>query len=181
MTVTIQNSSTDTTTTVYTLAQNFQSLTNTSEVYFLHEGEDGKFEVTFGDDVVGKALENGNIVQLEYIVTNRGESNGASVFALSGSIGGFSDVTVTTNSNAQGGSDEQTKESIRFNAPLHYTAQNRAVTTSDYETKVIELYPNASSVVAWGGEDDETPVYGKVKIAIKPKSGSTLTTAQKIV
>tara|TARA_Y100001937_G_scaffold19832_1_gene27449 strand:+ start:1502 stop:3376 length:1875 start_codon:yes stop_codon:yes gene_type:complete len=179
LTVTIQNSSSDTTTTVYTLAQNFQSLTNTSEVYFLHEGEDGKFEVTFGDDVVGKALENGNIVQLEYIVTNRGESNGASVFALSGSIGGFSDVTVTTNSNAQGGSDEQTKESIRFNAPLHYTSQNRAVTTSDYETKVIELFPNASSVVAWGGEDDETPVYGKVKIAIKPKSGSTLTTATK--
>jgi hypothetical protein len=179
LTVTIQNSSTDTTTTIYSLATSFQTLSNTSEVYFLQEGEDGKFEVTFGDGVVGKALETGNIVQLQYVVCNREESNGASAFTLSGSIDSYSDVTVATVSNAQGGSDEQTKESIKFNAPLQYSAQNRAVTTSDYETKVIELYPNASSVVAWGGEDDETPVYGKVKIAIKPKSGSSLTTATK--
>ena len=61
----------------------------------------------------------------------------------------FQNVTITTNSNAQGGSDEQTKESVRFSA-LQYTAQNRAVTTTDYETKVIELYPNSQSVVAWG-------------------------------
>lgn len=179
LTVTIQNSSTDTTTTVYSLATSFQNLSNTSEVYFLQEGEDGKFEVTFGDGVVGKALETGNIVQLQYVVCNREEPNGASVFTLSGSIDSYSDVTITTVSNAQGGSDEQSKESIKFNAPLQYSAQNRAVTTSDYETKVVELYPNASSVVAWGGEDDETPVYGKVKIAIKPKSGSSLTTATK--
>ena len=179
LTVTVQNSSTDTTLAVYNLAQNFQSLTNASSVYFLQEGEDGKFEVTFGDGVVGKALETGNIVKLQYVICNRDLPNGASAFALNGSIDSYSDVTVATVSNAQGGSDEQTKESIKFNAPLHYTSQNRAVTTSDYETKVVELYPNALSVVAWGGEDDETPVYGKVKIAIKPNSGSSLTTATK--
>tara|TARA_Y100000004_G_scaffold190941_1_gene248879 strand:- start:2567 stop:4444 length:1878 start_codon:yes stop_codon:yes gene_type:complete len=179
LTVTIQNSATDTTTNVYTLASNYQNLTDTSKVYFLQEGEDGKFEVYFGDGIVGKALEDGNIVKLEYVVTNRELANGASTFTLQGTIDGFSDVTITTVSNAQGGADEQSKESVRYNAPLSYTAQNRCVTTSDYETKVVQLYPNAQSVVAWGGEDDETPVYGKVKIAIYPKSGSTLTETTK--
>ena len=86
---------------------------------------------------------------------------------------------VATVSNAQGGSDRQSKESIRFNAPLQYSAQDRAVTTSDYESLVRTLYPNAQSVSAWGGEDEETPVYGVVKIAIKAASGSTLTNTTK--
>jgi hypothetical protein len=177
--VQIQNSASDTTTATYTKASGFTSLDNTSKVYFLQEGEEGKFEVYFGDGVIGKSLDDGNIVILEYIVTNKTEANGASTFTLSGSVGGFSDVTITTVSSAQGGAEPQTKESIRFNAPLQYARQDRAVTTSDYETLVQELYPNAQSVSAWGGEDDETPVYGVVKIAIKAASGSTLTNATK--
>jgi len=177
--VSIQNSTTDTTTNVYTLAQGYSELTNESKVYFLQEVEDNKFEVYFGDGVLGASLSSGNIVILEYVVTNRTAANSASSFALSGSIGGFSDVTITTNTNAANGSDAQTKESIRYNAPLSYTAQDRAVTTKDYETIVKTVYPNAQSVSAWGGEDDETPQYGVVKIAIKAASGSTLTTATK--
>jgi hypothetical protein len=177
--VQIQNSASDTTTATYTKASGFTSLDNTSKVYFLQEGEEGKFEVYFGDGVIGKSLDDGNIVILEYIVTNKTEANGASSFTLSGSVGGFTDVTITTVSSAQGGAEPQTKESIRFNAPLQYARQDRAVTTSDYETLVQELYPNAQSVSAWGGEDDETPVYGVVKIAIKAASGSTLTNATK--
>ena len=175
----VQNSSTDSTTATYTLASGLTSLDNTSKAYFLQEAEDGKFEVYFGDGVVGKSLEDGNIVIMEYVVTNKAEANGASTFTLSGSIDTFSDVTITTSSAAQGGSEPQSKESIRYNAPLQYSAQDRAVTTSDYETKVLEIYPNAQSVSAWGGEDDETPVYGVVKIAIKAASGSTLTDATK--
>ena len=175
----VQNSSTDTTTSTYTLASGLTSLDNTSKVYFLQESDEGKFEVYFGDGVIGNALSNGNIVIMEYIVSNKTEANGASSFDLSGSIDTFSDVAITTVSNAQGGSEAQTKESIRYNAPLQYSAQDRAVTTSDYETKVLELYPNAQSVSAWGGEDDETPIYGVVKIAIKAASGSTLTDATK--
>ena len=178
--VQVQNSISDTTTATYTLATGITSLDDTSKVYFLQEGDDGKFEVYFGDGVIGKALDNGNIIIMEYIVTNKSEANGASTFALSGVIDTFSDVTITTVSNAQGGAEPQSKESIRFNAPLQYSAQDRAVTTSDYETKVLELYPNAQSVSAWGGEDDETPVYGVVKIAIKAASGSTLTDATKL-
>jgi hypothetical protein len=177
--VQIQNSVSDTTTATWTKATGFTSLDNTSKVYFLQEGEDGKFEVYFGDGVVGQSLTDGNIVILEYIVSNKAEANGASSFTLSGSVGGFTNVTLTTVSNAQGGAEAQTKESIRYNAPLQYARQDRAVTTSDYETLVQELYPNAQSVSAWGGEDDETPVYGVVKIAIKAASGSTLTDTTK--
>ena len=177
--VQIQNSSSDSTTATYTLATGFTSLDSTSRVYFLQEVEDGKFEVYFGDGVVGRALSDGNIVILEYIVTNKTEANGASTFALSGAIETFSDVTITIVSSAQGGAEPQSKESIRFNAPLQYARQDRAVTTGDYETLVQELYPNAQSVSAWGGEDDETPVYGVIKIAIKAASGSTLTDATK--
>jgi len=181
--VQIQNSVSDTTTATWTKASGFTSLDNTSKVYFLQEGEDGKFEVYFGDGIVGQSLSDGNIVILEYIVSNKAEANGASTFTLSGSVGSFTDVTITTVSSAQGGAEAQSKESIRYNAPLQYARQDRAVTTSDYETLVQELYPNAQSVSAWGGEDDETPVYGVVKIAIKAASGSTLTdtTKQSIV
>jgi len=177
--VSVQNSASDTTTSTYTLATGITSISATSKVYFLQEMEDGKFEVYFGDDVLGNKLDDGNIVILEYIVSNKDEANGASSFTLSGNIGGFSDVSITTVSSAQGGSEAQTKESIRFNAPLQYSAQDRAVTTADYETIVQSLYPNAQSVSAWGGEDDETPQYGVVKIAIKAVSGSTLTNTTK--
>jgi hypothetical protein len=177
--VKVQNSSTDTTTNTYTLATGLATVQSTSKVYFLQEVEDGKFEVYFGDNVIGSSLSNGNIVILEYIVTNVEAANGASTFTASTTIGGFSNLTITTNSNAQGGTPAETKESVRFNAPLQYSAQNRAVTTSDYESLVQSLYPNALSISAWGGEDDETPVYGTVKIAIKAASGSTLTNATK--
>jgi hypothetical protein len=177
--VRVQNSSTDTTISTYTLATGLASISSTTKAYFLQEGENGKFEIYFGDGVIGSSLSDGNIVILEYIVTNVDAANGASTFTPATTVGGFSDLTVTTNSNAQGGNVAQSKESIRFNAPLQYTAQNRAVTTSDYESLVQSIYPNALSISAWGGEDDETPVYGTVKIAIKAASGSTLTTATK--
>ena len=178
--VSIQNSASDSTTNTYSKATSFTSLNDESKVYFIQESDEGKFEVYFGDGIVGKSLTDGNIVNLEYVVTNKTEANGASAFTLSGTIDGLSDVSISTVSNAQGGSEPQTKESIRFNAPLQYSAQDRAVTTSDYETKILELYPNAQAVSAWGGEDEETPVYGTVKISIKAASGSTLTNATKV-
>ena len=177
--VTVQTSSVDTSLTTYTLANGLKSLTSTSQAYFLQETDTGKFQVYFGDGVLGQNLSDGNIVILEYIVTNKTESNGASTFTLTGSIDGFTNVSITTNSSAQGGAESESKESIRYNAPLQYTAQDRAVTTTDYETLVRSIYPNALSISAWGGEDDETPVYGVVKIAIKAASGSTLTNSTK--
>jgi hypothetical protein len=177
--VTVQNSVSDSTLNTYTLATGLRNITDTSKIYFLQETDNGKFEVYFGDGVIGKKLEDGNIVILEYIVTNKDEANGAKTFELAGSIGTFNNVTISTKANAQGGSEAETKESIRFNAPLQYTSQDRAVTATDYESIVKTLYPNALSVSAWGGEDDETPVYGVVNIAIKAASGSTLTETTK--
>ena len=177
--VKIQNSSTDTTTNTYSLAGGYNSVDATSKVYFIQESQDGKYEVYFGDGVNGKSLSDGNIVILEYIVTNKAVSNSASSFSLSGNVGGFSDVTIATVSNSQGGSESESNESIKHNAPLQYAAQDRAVTTTDYETLVQSIYPNALSVSAWGGEDDETPRYGIVKIGVKAASGSTLTETTK--
>ena len=177
--VKVQNSATDTTTNTYSLAGGYNNVTATSKVYFIQEGQDGKYEVYFGDGVNGIALADGNIIILEYIVTNKTVSNGANSFTLSGNIGGFSDVTITTVSNSQGGSDGETNESIKHNAPLQYAAQDRAVTSTDYESLVKSIFPNALSVSAWGGEDDETPRYGIVKIGIKAASGTTLTETTK--
>jgi len=177
--VKVQNSSSDSTTETYSLAGGYNNVTDTSKVYFIQEGQDGKYEIYFGDGVNGASLDDGNIVILEYIVTNIEDSNGASSFSLSGNIGGFTNVTISTVSSAQGGANSETDESIRLNAPLQYAAQDRAVTTTDYETLVQSIYPNALSVSAWGGEDDETPRYGIVKIGIKAASGSTLTETTK--
>ena len=177
--VSVQNSSNDTSVSTYSLAGGYNNVNEDSKVYFIQEGEDNKYEVYFGDGINGAALDDGNIVILQYIVTNKTAANGASSFSLQGNIGGFTSVNITTNSAAQGGAEGETDESIRHNAPLQYAAQERAVTTTDYESLVQSIYPNALSVSAWGGEDDETPRYGIVKIAIKAASGSTLTETTK--
>jgi hypothetical protein len=173
--VKVQTSLSDTTTQTYTLANGLSEITSTTKVYFLQETEDGKFEVTFGDGIMGQNLTTGNIVIFEYIVTNVDAANGASSFTATTSISGFSNLSIVVKSNASGGVTAESKESVRYNAPLQYSTQNRAVTTSDYETLTKTIYPNAQAISAWGGEDEETPVYGVVKIAIKAASGSTLT------
>ena len=177
--VTVQNSSTDTTTTTYTKSTDLADVTSTSTVYFLEGVEDEQYEVVFGDGGLGKALSTGNIVTLSYVVTNGADSNGASSFTLSGTIAGSSSATITTASNSSGGSDPETPDSIRFNAPRQYASQNRAVTAKDYESRVKTIFPNAQSVQVWGGEDNSTPVYGRVYISIKPKTGTSVTEADK--
>ena len=175
----VQTSLSDTTTQTYVLANGLSQIGSTSKVFFLQEVEDGKFEVTFGDGIIGNALVDGNIIIMQYIVTNVDAANGASSFTATSSISGFSNLSIVVKSNASGGVTAESKESVRYNAPLQYSAQNRAVTTTDYETITKSIYPNAQSVSAWGGEDEETPVYGVVKIAIKAASGSTLTETTK--
>lgn len=179
LTVQVQNSASDTTINTYTKATSITELDSTSRVYFLQEAEDGKFEIYFGDGVIGRALDDGNVIILKYVVTNKTAANGASAFSLSGNIGGFSDVSITVNSNAANGAEAQSNESIKFNAPKSYAAQDRAVTIEDYKAKVRELYANTKSVSAWGGEDAETPFYGRVYISINPTSGSNLTDTTK--
>ena len=98
---------------------------------------------------------------------------------MSGSISGFTDITTTVNSSAQGGAEPESLQSIKFNTSSFYASQDRAVTVEDYKSKVKQLYANSQSVSAWGGEDAETPFYGRVYLSILPKSGSNLTDATK--
>ena len=183
LTVKVQTSATDTTTSTYTRATDITSVSDTATNYFLKEVEDGKFEVYFGDGVIGKALSNGNVVILSYVVTNTNEANGASSFSNTGAISGVTDVTVTTVSNANGGGDAESLASIKYNAPLDYSSQGRAVTAEDYKLHVKTLFPNAQAIQCWGGEEgsdvDSTAVYGKIYITIKQISGDNLTTTQK--
>ena len=176
--VTIQNSAVDTTTEVYTLARDISTVSDTDKVYFLQEIEDGRFEVYFGDDVIGKKPANGNIVILEYIVTNKTEANGATSFTGT-AVGGETNITIETLLAATGGSEPETIESIKYYAPLSYSSQRRAVTTYDYKSIVPEIYPNIKSIQVWGGEDNDPPIYGQVYVAISPLSGNKLTEAQK--
>ena len=179
LTVKVQNSSSDSTTNTYRLASGITALDSTSTVYFLQEVENGRFEVYFGDGVLGKAIADGNIVILDYVTCNLDEPNGATSFTLSGTVGGFANVTITTIDNAANGSAAETIKSIKYNAPRDYTSQDRAVTAEDYKVLVKSLYANAQSVQVYGGEDAATPDYGKVYISIKAKSGSNLTEVTK--
>ena len=179
LTVKVQESSSDSTTKTWSLASGITGIDDESEVYFLQEVEGGRFEVYFGDGVMGKAIADGNIVIFDYINTNRDAPNGASSFTLSGTVGGFTSATVTTVSNAAGGTGLESITSIKYNAPRDYSAQDRAVTAEDYKTLVKSLYANAQAVQVYGGEDAAIPDYGKVYISIKAKSGSNLTVVTK--
>ena len=180
LTVKVQESSSDSTTNTYKLATGITTLDSTSKVYFLQEVENGRYEVYFGDGVLGEAIADGNIVILDYITCNLDEPNGATSFTLNGTVGGFANVTITTLNNAANGDSPETIKSIKYNAPRDYTAQDRAVTADDYKVLVKSLYANAQSVQVYGGEDAATPDYGKVYISIKAKSGSNLTEVTKV-
>ena len=177
--VTVQTSSSDSTTTTQTKANNLVDVTSTSTVYFTQETTDGNWEIYFGDGVLGKALVDGNIISLKYVITNKDAANGATTFTSSSAIGTFTDITIATTSAASGGADAETLDSIKYNAPFSYTAQNRAVTAADYRTIVPTIYPNVQSISVWGGEYNDPAVYGKVYISIRPKTGDILTEATK--
>ena len=188
LTVKVQTSATDTATTTYTKATDITQLSASSTVYFLQEIDAGRFEVYFGDGVVSQSISDGNIVQLQYVVTNKTEANGASSFSSPTVIDGVTGITVTTVASASGGAEAESIQSIKLNAPLNYSSQGRAVTTKDYEVYVKKLFANTQSVSVWGGEDgsynsatgvSSTPEYGKVFISIKSTTGVDLTSAQK--
>lgn len=169
----------------YDIYSRFESLLNVdsaSQIHYIQENTNGKYEVYFGDGVIGKKPINNNIVTLDYIYTHGDESNGASTFTLSSTLGGLvnANYTVTTVTPSAGGADRESMESIRFNAPLTFTAQNRAVTSDDYRAIILKSFSNVSSISTWGGEDNDPIDFGKVYVAIKPLTGATLTPAEKL-
>ena len=179
LTVKMQISATNSNLHTYTAANDTTTVNSTANVYFLEEDEEGRYEVTFGDGVIGRALVTGNIIILSSLVADGDAPNGAKTFSPVSGVGGYSNVIVSTVTNAVGGAERDSISTIKFNAPKNYQAQNRAVTISDYKRLLERDYPAAESVIAWGGEEHDPPVYGKVYLAIKPQTGLTLSSATK--
>tara|TARA_B100000686_G_C16785366_1_gene974846 strand:+ start:1372 stop:3204 length:1833 start_codon:yes stop_codon:yes gene_type:complete len=179
LTVKLKNSVDESNTYVYNKISDVTTVNSTSNVYYLNEGTDGRYEVSFGDGVLGRKIASGNIVILDALVCEGTVTNGASEFSLAGTVGGYSNVTVATVTTGFGGADRESIDSVKFNAPKNYETQNRAVTVNDYKRIVTSEYSDAQSITTWGGEDNDPPVYGKVFIAVKPKSGLILTAAAK--
>jgi hypothetical protein len=179
--VRVQESSISSVYTTFTSSSNITSADSTSNVYFVKEIDDGLYEVYFGDGIIGSALENGNVVHLDYFVSNLNRPNGAKLFSYTGDVlisGSTKSITVID--PASSGNAVESIESIRFNAPKMYSAQNRAVTPEDYKAIIFSELPEAQAVSVWGGEDNVPPVYGKVFICVKPISSEILTEVQKL-
>ena len=163
----------------YILAKRFTSINTNSKAYYLQEGLDGNYEIYFGDGITSKKLIGGNVVTIEWLSTDGVSAIGASVFNLIDTISGNVNVAIATINKSAGGADRETKESIKFNAPLTYIAQNRVVTPDDYKSAILENYSNVESISVWGGEHNDPPQYGKAYISIKPKNGEFLDDIEK--
>ena len=177
----VKNSASDNTTTQYKLVDNIVGVTSMSNIYLLQETSDEKYEVLFGDDIFGKKLESGNVVEVTYIKTNGKDGNGVSNFNYTGVIvdeDGASETDynafITAGEPSSNGDSIEPVESVKYYAPRLYSAQHRAVTASDYEAILPSIYPNIESVSAYGGEELDPPQYGRVYIAAKPKNGAFL-------
>jgi hypothetical protein len=166
----------------YKKVDNILKIDKTSEIFLIQEIEDEKYEILFGDGILGKKLENGVTVKISYIITDGIDGNGPSVFSYSGSITnslGISQepvgtVSILTNFGASGGGDIESIDSIKYFAPRVYSSQYRAVTAKDYEAIIQLVYPNTESVSVVGGEELVPPQYGNVFISIKPKNAYTI-------
>ena len=177
--VDIQTSSTDTSSTTYTLADDILAVTANSNVFFVQETNRLETEIIFGDGVIGNAPDNGNIITVGYRIVNGTKTNGVGTFTKPSSLGGSTNYTITYNANTSGGQELETIESIKFNAPKNFEVQNRAVLAEDYRRIILKLNTDIQTIRVWGGQDNVPPVYGKIYISAKPKTGTLLTTTQK--
>ena len=174
--------------TEYKQANNVLDVGANDNVYFISEIDDEKYEIFFGDGILGKKLEANNVVSMSYIVTNGPKTNGAKTFTFNGLMEDENGTTVTlpfsissisTTSIASGGADIETIDKIKYNAPKFYGSQNRAVTGNDYKAIVRNLYPATSDVIVFGGEEQVPPAYGKVFLSIKPTEAASLSSFTK--
>ena len=170
----------------YAMIDNILNINKNSEVFFIQEVQDEKYEILFGDGYFGKKLENISILTVRYIVTDGAESNGASQFSFQGVFTGkdpntavnpatvipTAGITINTVNGATNGADMENINSIKYFAPRIYSSQYRAVTPRDYEAIIQSIYPRTESVAVIGGEELSPPQFGKVQISIKPKNGT---------
>lgn len=182
--VTVQESAYNLGVTNYSLATDITELTADSKVYYLQEVDNNKYEVYFGDDIISYKPKTGNVVLVEYIISNGSLPNGISSFEPVTAVGTASTGTILSTSistyqSAAGGADEESLRSIKYKAPLNFEVQNRAVTKQDYEYLLPREYSNIDSISVWGGEDNVPAMYGHVFFAIKPAEGFILDAREK--
>lgn len=178
--VTVQESTSNTETFAYNLAEDLTELNSESKVYFVEENEDGNYRIYFGDNVIGKRPKDGNIINLSYLDTVGSMGNKINVFTVASNVGPFnSNIVASSWSSSYSGSEKETIEQIKYRAPYFYSAQNRAVTIYDYETLIAKDYPNIDSVAVWGGDENDPPIYGKVFLSLKTKQNYFLTNLEK--
>ena len=158
------------------------TIDSTSKIYFVNEIEDENYEVIFGDGILGQKLENGNIIEMSYVITHGKDVNGAKAFTFGGVLTDgtininvpYSVKNITTLQKAYGGEDIESISKIKYLAPKFFSSQNRAVTSSDYEVIARNVYPAISDIIVFGGEEQVPPDYGKVFLSIKPSDASFL-------
>jgi hypothetical protein len=182
--VKVKKSLTNSTVTHFTKFNDITTLSANDSVYYIQPCDKNKYEVIFGDGILGKKLDVGNIVVLDYIVSSGDAATGAKLFkpvkvkigSIDGSVLdiGNPDITITCKETANGFMDLESINSIKLMAPNFYQSQNRAVTKSDYETLLKKEIPSIEYLRVWGGEENDPPYYGKVFCAIKPVTGFSL-------
>lgn len=177
--VTVQPSVGNSSIETYTLATDALDIDGQSNVYFLEEGKDQKWQIYFGDNVIGKSINDGSIVRVKYVVSNGLAADKANQFIPLTGISGFGSVAITINAVASGSSERESVESIRYSAPLQFATQNRLVTYKDYESYIKKNYPSVDSVSVWGSEEDLPPSYGKVILSLKPKENYYISETEK--
>tara|TARA_B100001094_G_C18184712_1_gene803025 strand:+ start:31 stop:1662 length:1632 start_codon:yes stop_codon:yes gene_type:complete len=186
--VRIYESANTTQSELYIKANNILDVNSDDKVYFVNEIEDEKYEIFFGDGVLGKKLEDNEVVELSSVVTNGNITNGASTFRFNGTIVDqtnsliqvpYNVTELTVVQNASGGADIESIDDIKYNAPKFYGSQNRAVTSNDFASIVRNIYPSVSDIIVFGGEDQVPPAYGKVFLSIKPTDAPSISSYTK--
>ena len=182
--VSVQQSSSNTTSVVYDKVTDVIDVTSTSEVYFLQEDRNGQYQIYFGNDAVGKSIPDGAVVTTSYLVSNASAANKANNFIATSSVTdslgeSITSFTVTPISAAAAGAERETVDNIKYSAAAQYTSQNRLVTQNDYESYITNRYPNIDSISVWGGEENNPPVYGKVFISLKPSENYFISETEK--
>lgn len=179
--ITVQQSSSNSFSEVYTNSESYLMLDGDSRVFFLQESLNGNYEVIFGDGILGKKLIDGNIVIASYISTQGTSAAGANNFVLMDSISGFTNTIVYSKTKASPGSEKESIDSIKFQAPKTFASQGRAVTKDDYITAIQRntLGYEFDAVNVWGGEENDPPVYGQIFVCLKPNGSYSLTEIQK--
>jgi len=178
--VTVRENSSSSNTTTFVKADTYVGSSSTASVYFVKEVDDGYYEIEFGDGVVGQALSPGNVVEMTYLVTNKADANGCKTFAYTGrTLVSGSSVITTTIYESSLGSDQESIDSIKFNAPRAYSSQDRAITANDYKSVLYRYFNYIETATVWGGEDNDPPMYGRVLLCVKPTGSDFLTQSQK--